>query len=83
MSEMITKNHALVAEFGDSLDRLLDLLFMVSLSMMNRRKAMLSWLLNLKETAITISRLYTSFHCHSSLSVKMSFVFFSLDAPVP
>ena len=24
MSEMITKNHALVAEFGDSLDRLLD-----------------------------------------------------------
>ena len=60
MSEMITKNHALVAEFGDSLDRLLDLLFMVSLSMMNRRKAMLSRLLNLKETAITISRLYTS-----------------------
>ena len=24
MSEIITKNHALVAEFGDSLDRLLD-----------------------------------------------------------
>ena len=24
MSEMITKNHTLVAEFGDSLDRLLD-----------------------------------------------------------
>ena len=24
MSEMITKNHALIAEFGDSLDRLLD-----------------------------------------------------------
>lgn len=24
MSEMITKNHALVTEFGDSLDRLLD-----------------------------------------------------------
>ena len=24
MSEMITKNHALVAEFGGSLDRLLD-----------------------------------------------------------
>ena len=24
MSEMITKNHALVAEFGDSLDRLQD-----------------------------------------------------------
>ena len=24
MSEMITKNHALVAEFGDSLDRLLN-----------------------------------------------------------
>lgn len=24
MSEMITKNHALVVEFGDSLDRLLD-----------------------------------------------------------
>ena len=24
MSEMITKNHALVAELGDSLDRLLD-----------------------------------------------------------
>lgn len=24
MSEMITKNHALVAEFGNSLDRLLD-----------------------------------------------------------
>ena len=24
MSEMITKNHAPVAEFGDSLDRLLD-----------------------------------------------------------
>ena len=24
MSEMITKNHALVAEFGDNLDRLLD-----------------------------------------------------------
>ena len=60
MSEMITKNHALVAEFGDSIDRLLDLLFMVSLSMMNRRKAMLSRPLNLKETAITISRLYTS-----------------------
>lgn len=24
MSEMITKNHALVAQFGDTLDRLLD-----------------------------------------------------------
>lgn len=60
MSEMITKNHALVAEFGDSIDRLLDLLFMVSLPMINRLKTMLSRPLNLKETAIIISRLYTS-----------------------